>query len=258
VWRWKESLISGAQIAAMAPRLEPGDIFLERREWYLSNIGLPGFWSHSALYIGTPAERRRFFDDPAVKAWVRTQGREDGDFEALLRSVRPPTSAGCLALQEDFHVPRVIEAVSEGVCFTTLEHSAAADSIVALRPRLSKQEKAAAILRAYQYAGRPYDFNFDFSTDSTLVCTELVYKAYEPQGGSKGLSLRLKEMLGRKTLPANDIARQFDAELGTPDQQLDFVLFLDGHERGGVAVEASVDEFRNSHERPKWHILTQE
>lgn len=34
-------LVNDKQIAELAPRLEPGDVLLERREWYVSNIGLP-------------------------------------------------------------------------------------------------------------------------------------------------------------------------------------------------------------------------
>ncbi|HWI56939.1 MAG TPA: hypothetical protein VNZ22_06920, partial [Bacillota bacterium] len=61
VYRPQRSLISPTQIRQFQPKLLPGDILLERREWYLSNIGLPGFWSHAALYVGTPEERRAFF-----------------------------------------------------------------------------------------------------------------------------------------------------------------------------------------------------
>jgi hypothetical protein len=39
VYRVKESLITDEQIASL--KLEPGDIMLERRDWYLSNIGCP-------------------------------------------------------------------------------------------------------------------------------------------------------------------------------------------------------------------------
>ena len=75
---------------------------------------------------------------------------------------------------------------------------------------------------------------------------------------SPGLRLALEEILGRTAIPANAIARQFDAQFGTPDAQFDFVAFLDGQEKAGVAVEAGVEEFRKSWRRPKWHVLVQD
>lgn len=257
VLRPGRSLISPAQIAALPPRLEPGDVLLQRREWYMSNVGLPGFWSHAALYVGTPAERRTVFGDPEVRRWVVAQGEPSGDFEVLLHNRHPQTYPLALRPQEEGHVPRVLEAISEGVVFTTLEHSAAADSMVALRPRLPRTEKAQAILRAFRYVGRPYDFNFDFQTDSSLVCTELVYKSYEPTSGFRGLYLRLEEIVGRTAIPANSIARQHDDELRAGTPQFDMVLFLDGREKLGKAIEADLAEFRRSWRRPKWHVIAQ-
>jgi hypothetical protein len=124
--------------------------------------------------------------------------------------------------------------------------------VAALRPRLPAVEKAAAILRAFGYAGRLYDFNFDFRTDTALVCSELVYKAYEPGPGRQGLRLALDEVLGRPVLPPSEIARLFDAEFGTPAVQLEFVRFLDGRRANGVAVERDVEAFRQSWRQPKW------
>ena len=258
VYRQGSSLISQAQIKEVQAKLLPGDVFLERREWYMSNIGLPGFWSHAALYLGTPEERRAFFADADTQAWVKKQGEPSGDLEALLQTRYPKAYETSLKPQEEGHVVRVIEAISAGVSFTALEHSAACDSLVVLRPKLAKAEKAQALVRAFHYAGRPYDFNFDFATDSELVCTELVYKSYEPAAEFRGLTFPLVEMLGRKVTPANEIARQFDAQCGTPEEQFEFVIFLDGQERAANAVEASIATFRESWKRPKWHVLVQE
>ena len=249
----KHSLISQEQIKAIALRLQPGDMLLERREWYLSNIGLPGYWAHAALYIGSAKERRQYFKDPEVKAWVQKQGQAEGDLELLLQSKYPEIYATSTRASSS----RVLEAVSEGVIFTALEHSADADCLAVLRPRLTKKEKAVAILRAYQYAGRPYDFNFDFLTDTSLVCTEVLYKAYEPSRDFRGISFPVPEILGHRVTPANEIVRQFDADFGKAKQQWDFVLFLDGNERADKAIETSVDVFRESWKRPKWHILTE-
>lgn len=242
VLRPGRSLVSAAQIAALTARLEPGDILLERREWYLSNVGLPGYWPHAALYVGTPEQRRAYFG---------------ADFEARLSSRAPAAYALSLGAEHG-HPFRVVEAISEGVSFTTMEHSADADAVAALRPRLSKTEKAEAVLRAFAYQGRPYDFNFDFGTDAALVCTELVFKCYEPSKERSGLKLPVERMLGRFATPANLVAKLFDQEYGSPSAQLDFVAFLDGSERQGAAVESTVEAFRASWRRPKWHIIVAE
>jgi hypothetical protein len=246
------SLISSAQIEQL--KLLPGDVLLVRHEWYLSNIGLPGFWPHAALYIGTPEERSRFFADSEVTVWTLSQDGSE-TFEQLLQGREEKAYLRSLQRLEKGHCSRVLEAVSEGVSFTALEHCADADSLVVLRPLLSKKEKAIALLRAFHYAGRPYDFNFDFATDSELVCTELIFKCYEPGEGFHGLRLPLVQMLGRKLLPANEIVRQFDDQSRTNQAQFEFITFLDGHEVEGKAIEATVVQFRQSWRRPKWHIL---
>lgn len=248
------SLITEQQAQALRPRLLPGDVLITRRNWYLSNIGLPGFWPHAAVYLGTPDERRAFFGS-ALDGWLHTQGNAK-DLDSLLKSRYPAAHATC---QQPYHgrPVRVLEAMSEGVSFTSLEHAVEADALVVLRPKLSLLEKATALVRAFHYAGRPYDFNFDFATDAELVCTELVYKSYEPATGFTGLKLPLMEVLGRKTLPANEIVRHFDEQFGTPAQQFDFILFLDGDERTRKATDAPLDAFRQTWKRPKWHIVSQ-
>jgi hypothetical protein len=251
------SFISEKQISKLRPLLRPGDILLERHEWYLSNLGLPGFWTHAALYVGTAAERKEFFNDHEVKKWVRASGEKSGQFEDLLRTASTSAYETGTAAGQDGHLPRIIEAISEGVSFTSLEHSAAADSLAVLRPRLSKREKAEAIMRAFHYSGRPYDFNFDFRTDSALVCSELVYKVYEPSPGMRGMTFPLTKIMGRKISTPNDMARQFSEQFGTPEQQSDLVVFLDGQEKTFSAVQADDAEFRQSWKRPKWHVLTQ-
>ena len=258
VYRVGKSLISPAQIESLKTNLLPGDVMLERRDWYLSNVGLPGYWPHGALYIGAEAERSAFFAEADVETWVRKQGEASGDFNALLKSRYAAAWEISNKPQEHEHIPRVIEAISEGVSFTTLEHSADCDALAALRPKLSKVEKAQAILRAFHYAGRPYDFNFDFGTDAELVCTELIYKAYEPANGFIGLTLPTVEMLGRKVAPANEFVKQFDAQSVAGKQQFDLVKFFDGSERSKSARESTMEDFRASWKRPKWHVLTRE
>ena len=257
VWRPGKSLITPEQISATSKQLKPGDVLFERREWYLSNIGLPGFWPHTALYIGTPQERAAFFgNDPPTVAWVKEMGEPSGLLENLLKQRFPEHYTDSTLERQDHHVPRCLEAVSEGVIFTTLEHSAACDAMAVLRPRLEPKEKARAIFVAFSYAGRPYDFDFDMASDASLVCTELIYKAYEPTRDFRGLKFPLVTVAGRQITPANTMVKQHAKQRGTPFQQFDFVVFLDGLEKQRIALPADEDTLCESWKRPKWHVWT--
>ncbi len=218
-------LISVRQIRAeVEPRLKPGDIFLERRNWYLSNAFLPGFWPHGALYVGRPEDLRRLgiAEDPEVKSRWQEYIRPAPDGE-------PHT---------------VIESVSEGVIFNSLTESMHADYVAVLRPRLSEAQIAQAIVRAFSHQGKPYDFEFDFFTSDKLVCTELVYRAYEGM-----LHFDLVRVMGRDTLPAIEIGRKFAKERALESRELDLVLFLDGDAASGTAKPAPVEAFIESLDR---------
>lgn len=249
VLRKDTMLISLAQVQEAARRTEPGDIIVERRNWYLSNIGLPGFWPHAALWVGSPEE---------LKAWSKDKEIEQAFGKPLVQHLQekhPKAWAAFNTPDHDGNPRRILEAISEGVVFNAAEESIRADYVAAMRPKLSKLDKARAIERAFSYAGRPYDFDFDFFTDTALVCSELVFKAYEPREGTKGLALVLEKMVGRMTMGPNSMVRTFDSQRGGPAEQLDFVWFLNGSESTRSAAFSTEDEFRASWKRPKWDVV---
>lgn len=243
----RRSLITPEQIHEMAAALRPGDLIFERREWVLSNLGIPGFWCHVALYVGTPDERRAYFDDGALTTWLQGRSPVAGDLEEVLRHAAPDAYAAQLAGDPSGESLRLIEAQADGVVFTSLEHSAAADSVGVLRPSCDKADVAEAIRRAFVFHGRPYDFNFDFLTDAALVCSEVVYKAYEGV-----LNFPVGAVMGRPVVSPNDMVSWY-AEEG--NGALGFVWFLDGYERADAAFVSSEDAFRESWKRPKWHAV---
>lgn len=253
VWRQHHYLIEPEQIRILSERLEPGDILLERREWYLTNVGIPGFWTHAALFIGSPDQRKALSQTPEIKEWLSGQNAESID--DLIRTRYPKASAALHKPYKDSRLPQVIEAISPGVSLTSLHYSATCDSLAVLRPRLSKTDRAAAVVRAMRYYSRPYDYDFDFISDGSLVCTELVVKSYLPGDKKQGLQLPFEKVMGQMVTPANAFVQQFDTTFGTPAQQMDLVLFLDGNEKEKRAVESDVTAFRKSWNRPKWHIL---
>ena len=255
VKRLHRHLVSHAQLDLMQSALEPGDIVVARHNWYLSNVGLPGFWPHAELYLGTWSELSAYFDTDEVKTWVRSLPGGHESLADYLAERFPETWVQYKKTAEDGTPLRIIEAVSEGVIFSSLYRAAGADYVGVMRPRFSKVDKAKAVVAAFGWFGRPYDFNFDFLTDESLVCTELVYKSWQPADNRRGPTLELQSVMGRTTLPANDIVRQFDEGMDTKEPELEFVYFLDGREKEGDALVSDVAAFRESWRRPKWDVL---
>ncbi len=206
-----QTLIRDEHLAALLPKLQPGDILIERRNWVLSNAFLPGYWSHAALYLGAPAqlETLGLRDDPRVaEHW---------------KSFTAPDRTG--------HPRAVIEALAPGVIFTSMEHSVGeADAVCVLRPKLSEEARRECIARAFAHAGKPYDFEFDFFSTDKLVCTELIFRAFDGR-----VDFPLVEIMGTTTMPAMELLRKFQRERGTPEAQLELVGFLDGDEETGTA-----------------------
>ena len=247
------NLITAAQLQAMEPHLEPGDILLMRKNWYLSNIGLPGFWPHAELYIGSPEKLRAFSDCADVRTFMAARtGRRIGLTAYLQR--RFPHEWHAYTHGHAGKPYCIIQALSEGIVLSTLKQGAG-DYVAALRPKLTAAAKARAIIEAFSHLDKPYDFDFDFTSAHALVCTELVWRCYRPGPEQEGLQFTLVEIAGRQTLPANEIAHLYATERHQPDRQLDFVYFLDAREkqqRGFVADEAA---FAESYKRTKWDLV---
>jgi len=227
-----EGLISPAQVEWLRrERLRPGDVLLERRNWALSNVFLPGYWTHAALYLGG-VEGLRTMDlerDPRVTPHLAALAEPD----------------------EHGHERVIVEALAPGVILTSLETSVGeADALCVLRPRLPPEQIADALARALCHLGKPYDFDFDFFSSDKLVCTELVHRAYQGP-----LTLELKHVLGRETLPAQEILRKWAVERGREDAQLDLVCFLDAVEDEGVAREGDEALLLATLDRPGLTVL---
>ncbi len=161
--------------AMMGAMLRPGDVFITRHDDALSNLFLPGFWPHAALYIGSVEERME---------WGVGQPPEDG---RCMKQVR------------------FLEAKKDGVLFRPLEETLAVDAFMVLRPKLANEELAAALERAISHEGKLYDFIFDFRKADRLACTEVIYRGYH---GIGPVSFELRQHAGRPCISAEDLIEQ--------------------------------------------------
>lgn len=155
--------------------LRPGDIFVTRHDDALSNLFLPGFWPHAALYIGDMEER--------AQLGVAALPKDGRSMEEI----------------------RFLEAKKDGVLFRPLEETLAVDAFMVLRPKLSAAERGAALERAISHEGKLYDFVFDFRKADRLACTEVIYRGYHGIGRVK---FELREHAGRLCISAEDLIEQ--------------------------------------------------
>jgi hypothetical protein len=187
---------SPEKVAELEDLLQPGDVILTFTEGYVGNLFLPGVFKHGIVYVGSPDQRRTAgFNDAAL--WTRVHGMEQ--FQHLKRvAATGETEAGRPA--------DVVEAVAEGVKFSSLEHLLAThvNRMLILRPRISQDELLDVLVAVFAYVGLQYDFDFDFADPSKLSCTEMIYRVLEGKGS---LRFEMTRVRGHWAVTADDIAR---------------------------------------------------
>jgi hypothetical protein len=148
-------------------------VLITRHDLAVTNLFLPGFWPHAALFVGTASERDRM----GVLIDPERRRRWNGD-------------------------RTVLEALKDGVLFRSLETTLAVDAVVVIRPQLRTGDIAEALSRVSVHEGKGYNFDFDFFRTDRLVCTEVVYRAFD---GIGPIDIPLRERSGRPTLSAEDL-----------------------------------------------------
>lgn len=162
--------------AELLSLVRPGDVFVTRHDDAMSNLFLPGYWPHAALYIGTDSERA----DMAIKASMPEHQSVAGEV-------------------------RFLESKKDGVLFRPAHDTLQVDACVVLRPKISDADMRAALNRAISHGGKLYDFVFDFASSDRLACTELIYRTYN---GRNDIDFYLTKRAGRQCLSAEDLLNQ--------------------------------------------------
>ncbi|HEX2477365.1 MAG TPA: YiiX/YebB-like N1pC/P60 family cysteine hydrolase [Lacipirellulaceae bacterium] len=179
--------------------LRPGDVLVVRKEFAASNYFLPGYWPHAALFLGTVDDLRQLGLSDDVHAGPRL---------SQLAAATPSTAVlhhdETNAWSAGRPHPCVLEAIKDGVRIRSVNSALNSDSVVLIRPLMEPADIAHALSHGLMHEGKPYDFDFDFCYSHRLVCTEVVYRAYE---GVAGAQFDLRRHVGRFALAAGDLLR---------------------------------------------------
>lgn len=216
------------QSAALRALLRPGDLLFTYTAGYMSNVFLPGICKHGIVYVGSPEERRAAGVSEDLLTAATAEKRA-----ALARALATDRLPGG-------HEADVVEAVSEGVIFNSVEHlmETHINRMVVLRPRVSDADRAGALLATFLMVGGQYDFSFDFADASYLCCTEVIYRALHNRGG---ISFTLLPRFGAPTLCADDILLY---HLRAPERLFDVVAIAEedpGSPRQAARVETGAE-----------------
>jgi len=214
-------------INKILPKLKPGDIILTRKEWQLTNLGIPGYWTHALLYTGKLTELS-----------LNTQ---------KLIAENSPEIARQMAKKP------ILESTSKGVHLSKLTKALKSDSLVILRTKLNQEELESVILEALKHYGKPYDYELDFIHNHSLICSELIYKSFLT---SKKINLEIPNYnWNYYMMVPNNLAEKFAQEFNKPNQELDLILYLEGNTIKNKLTQKSAKAFSQSAFYSKWHKI---
>ncbi|OEU22147.1 hypothetical protein FRACYDRAFT_232300 [Fragilariopsis cylindrus CCMP1102] len=179
-------------------RIKSGDLVFTYTAGYMSSVFIPGQFKHGITYVGSPKDRA----DVGLNGENVSRHKDslpEGETTKLLEQFQVATSSLDGELNGD-----VIEAVAEGVIFNNLEHimDTHVNRLLVLRPSISSEERTSALIDIFRYLGAKYDFGFDFADSSAVVCTEIIYHAFNGKGE---INFELVDHTGHLSLSADDI-----------------------------------------------------
>ncbi|MDA0811854.1 MAG: YiiX/YebB-like N1pC/P60 family cysteine hydrolase [Verrucomicrobia bacterium] len=200
--------------------LQPGDVLLTYTGGYMSNLFLPGTFKHAITYVGHNGQRRKAGLNPSRIDFI-----DGGKFTRLREHLEIERLGGTSG-----QMPAdVIEAVAEGVIFNSLDHllDTHTTRIIALRPKLTPDERRSFLLRVFSLLGTKYDFAFDFGDASSHCCTEVVYRALNQTGR---VEFSLSKRGGYYNMSGDDIVKAHYARPGA--FEVVFLAMPEGDDKG--------------------------
>lgn len=160
----------------VSQHLQLGDILLEKTPFRLTDSMIPGHWGHAAIWIGTEQELR------AIGLWQNP----------LVQKYYQEIQQGQL----------LAESLRTGTQLSHLSDFLNVDDLAIIRPKipLTLAQKRSVVLLTLRQIGKAYDFNFDVETTDKIVCSQLVYLAYQD------IDWPTESTLGRYTISPDNIA----------------------------------------------------
>jgi uncharacterized protein (DUF2344 family) len=158
--------------------LQPLDVLLEKTPFRLTDKFIPGYWGHTAIYIGNEVQLRELgiWHHPIVSRYHDNINRGKV----------------------------IVEALRSKVAFNTFKNFTNIDDYAQLRlnkePALAKKREM--IIRVFAQIGKKYDFGYDIESSKKIICSELHYITFDE------VNFNTNRVLGINTLSVDKVAEQ--------------------------------------------------
>lgn len=207
--RYRDGRLMGNREASdyVSTLAQPADIMATTNRGTLVGRLIPGYFTHSAAYLGTEGQLR------ALGVWQHP----------AIKPLHSDIAAGKV----------VIHANQEGVHLAKLADVLDTDRVLLARPGgehgLSRRLRRESVIALASRVGMPFDFHFDATTPDELFCVELIQRSMPT------IRLDVETIYGRPTIKPVAIAEA----VFKVDSNLSFVSYLKGTKGGfhGVSKE---------------------
>lgn len=221
--RRKKWLITEKNLNKYLDIARPWDILLTRGNWNATNISIPGFWKHMSLYMGTWKYLSENFD--------------------------------CKKLDKKLHY--IIESTSDWVLLKPIQELVEYnDYLWVIRSKFSLNKRRRVIYKALEQRGKWYDYIFNFYSDNSLVCSELVLKSYAKEDkNDEWFSIELENIWMWVTFPPNNILKILNKYNHKKNKKIVPCFFIDSIEKTHKNFISSEKALLKSWKRPRFSFL---
>lgn len=188
--------------------LAVGDLIFTSENSSLWSAFIDGKRKHVLIYLWTQSQRR------------------------ILLSRTSPLYLAIQKLNFPDQTPLILEARFDGVQIKPLSSLPDSESLLAIRPVLSKKALKAWLDQLSSAIGKPYDFDFDTEESSALYCSELL----APVLHIRGFQIMVEDWILRDVISPNALIRSLLLDSNKKNQA--FMLFYIDMKDGALRYQS--------------------
>lgn len=213
--------------------MKPGDILVEKDLQANTDVLIPGYWIHAAIYLGSIKDMKKMgiWDDPRIDVikYEIEKYRSSEDRQYYLNDVWKNK----LSFED---IPWFFESDRPGVGVHPFIKFLKTDGMAVLRPTQNweLQQIKNIFYRANERMYFMYDYNHNVRNKFTVSCSKVVLKVFDQ------ITFPVSHNLGYVSVSPDQIAQPVSRDPSRPELgELKLIMFLDAYQEGKKVFDHS-------------------